>query len=224
MQGFPIGPQPGPPDSDDRSGTQAPPVRSRNPSRRAGAGVERISVSMAETAPDIPGRVRPFALLASACVALGLAGCVAAAPRPRAGDEPPSPDDPAATIAALVESHNLERTTSGRRPLAVNEALTAAAQAHADDMAARRRMSHRGSDGSSPFRRMGRAGYRYERAGENVAAGQRSVAEVMRAWMNSPGHRRNVLGKFTEIGAGRATDERGTPYWCVTFGTPAPRD
>jgi uncharacterized protein YkwD len=68
---------------------------------------------------------------------------------------------------------------------------------------------------------MERAGYRFERAGENVAAGQPTVESVMAAWMRSPGHRRNVLGKFSEIGAGVATDRNGTPYWCVTFGNPA---
>ena len=81
-------------------------------------------------------------------------------------------------------------------------------------------MSHRGSDGSSPFRRMASAGYRFERAGENVAAGQATLDALMGDWMGSPGHRRNILGKFTEIGAAYATDGSGTPYWCVTFGTP----
>jgi uncharacterized protein YkwD len=67
---------------------------------------------------------------------------------------------------------------------------------------------------------MARAGYAYQRAGENVACGQRSVAEVMSGWMRSPGHRKNILGKYTEIGAACAIDTAGTPYWCVTFGTP----
>src|SRR5262249_25809617 len=92
------------------------------------------------------------------------------------------------------------------------------------DMARRRRMSHRGRDGSTPFRRMERSGYRYLRAGENVARGQTGVDEVMSGWMSSPGHRRNILGKFTEIGAGYATDAGGTPYWCVPCGPPMRRE
>ena len=131
------------------------------------------------------------------------------------------PADPSRTSAGLVEAHNDERARRGLPPLVPDERLDAAAQEHAEDMAARRRMSHRGSDGSSPFRRMERSDYRFRRAAENVAAGQRSVAEVMNDWMRSPGHRRNVLGNFTGIGTGHATDTSGTPYWCVTFGTPA---
>ncbi len=88
-------------------------------------------------------------------------------------------------------------------------------------MAARSWMSHRGGDGSSPFTRIKRAGYDYEKAGENVAAGQTTVDEVMRSWLLSPGHRLNVLGRYSEIGMGYAIDKTGTPYWCVTFGTPA---
>src|SRR5437899_568998 len=73
------------------------------------------------------------------------------------------------------------------------------------------------------FPRMARAGYRYERAGENVARGQRTLDAVMTAWLTSPGHRRNLLGEYSEIGAAYATDEAGIPYWCVTFGTPLMR-
>jgi uncharacterized protein YkwD len=67
-------------------------------------------------------------------------------------------------------------------------------------------------------------GYEFRRAGENVAAGQTTVEELMRDWMHSPGHRRNILGKFTEMGASGATDRSGNPYWCVTFGEPAGHD
>jgi uncharacterized protein YkwD len=170
----------------------------------------------------------PLILAAVVLAAAGLAaGCVAYAPRPRPGPVPPVERagalDSTEVTEALARAHNRERTRAGRPPLVVSEALTAAARRHADDMAARRRMSHRGSDGSSPFRRMEREGYVFERAAENVAAGQRSTAEVMAAWMASPGHRRNVLGKYDELGAACATDEAGTPYWCVTFGTAAPR-
>lgn len=146
---------------------------------------------------------------------IGTAGCVSVAPRPA----PPAAST-AEAFAGLVEAHNRERARKGLPPLAVNDRLTAAAQGHADDMAAHRRMSHRGGDGSSPFRRMSRAGYSYQSAGENVAYGQRSVGAVMSDWMRSSGHRRNILGKFSEIGAAYATDAHGTAYWCVTFGTP----
>jgi uncharacterized protein YkwD len=80
-------------------------------------------------------------------------------------------------------------------------------------------MSHTGSDGSSPFDRMKRYGYNYRWAGENVAAGQSSPQDAMRSWMNSSGHRKNILnGKFRDIGVGYARGGRYGHYWTQTFG------
>jgi uncharacterized protein YkwD len=124
---------------------------------------------------------------------------------------------------ALVEAHNRVRAAHRRPPLVVSAPLEAAAREHALDMAKHRWMSHRGSDFSSPFRRMAAHGYAYRRAGENVAAGYASVDSVMRGWMFSPGHCANILGRFTEIGAACATATNGTRYWCVTFGAPEGR-
>jgi uncharacterized protein YkwD len=84
-------------------------------------------------------------------------------------------------------------------------------------------MTHEGSDGSTPAQRVERQGYHYFATGENVALGQASVAEVMDSWMNSPHHRRNILGDFTEIGAALAEDADGRPYWAVDFGRPIPQ-
>jgi uncharacterized protein YkwD len=162
-------------------------------------------------------RTTSWALFASTLI--GSAGCVAVAPR-EAG---PARTDPAEAFAGLVEEHNRVRGRAGLPPLEVSDRLNDVARRHADDMAARRRMSHRGGDGSSPFRRMDRAGYRYERAAENIAYGQRTLDALMADWMTSPGHKRNILGSYTEIGAAYATDADGTPYWCVTFGTPTRR-
>jgi uncharacterized protein YkwD len=173
--------------------------------------------------PDLTRIVPRLALSAAVCASACVAGCAAPPTRPGRASAGPGPVrlEPSEAQAALVEAHNRPRLRAGLPPLAVNDALSLAAQRHADEMAARRRMAHRGVDGSSPFRRMRQAGYAYSRAGENVAAGQATVAEVMAGWMASPGHRRNILGKFTEVGTGYAIDAAGTPYWCVTFGTPA---
>jgi len=157
--------------------------------------------------------------LAALAAAGGLLGCTSSAPRRPADAR--TVRTSGGGVAGLVEAHNRERARRRLPPLVPGDALNAAARDHAADWAARRRMSHRGGDGSSPFRRIERAGYSYARAGENVAAGQRTTGEVMADWMRSPGHRRNVLGNFSEIGAAYATDRNGTPYWCVTFGTPA---
>lgn len=191
-------------------------------------GSEQTRVATHVPSPPRNVLARTLALSAAAWVSFGIAGCAAPPPRSRVGGEVrvenPDAADSAEMLDALVAAHNRVRESAGLAPLAVSDRLAATAQGHADDMAGRRRMSHRGGDGSSPFRRMEAAGYRYQRAGENVAQGQRSVADVMASWMASPGHKRNILGKFTEIGAGRATDENGTPYWCVTFGAPWRRE
>ncbi len=123
----------------------------------------------------------------------------------------------------IVEAHNALRTDAKLKKVTSNRKLTAAAQAHAEDMAARHKMSHTGGDGSSSSERVKARGYRYFRAGENVAAGRFTAERVMKGWMDSPGHRRNILGGYSEIGVGYAVDESGTGYWCVTFGLPASR-
>ena len=141
---------------------------------------------------------------------------------PGAGTRPrvaPDATDPAEVVR---EAHNLERGRRHLAPLVLDARLCRAAQAHADDMVRRRKMSHRGGDGSSPFDRMKQAGYSFQAAAENVAYGQTSIAAVMTAWMHSSGHRRNILGAYRELGVGHATDSAGVPYWCVTFGTPDP--
>ncbi|MFO0907572.1 MAG: CAP domain-containing protein [Isosphaeraceae bacterium] len=150
-----------------------------------------------------------------ACV---LAGCVTVVPRPRSRASQ-SPEAIAKAYSGLIPAHNDIRSGRGRTPLVSDARLMRCAQDHADDMAQRRRMSHRGGDGSSPFQRMSRAGFQLSSAAENVAAGQLTLDELMGDWMRSPGHRRNILGAFTAIGTGYAIDGNGTPYWCVTFGT-----
>src|SRR4051812_7647864 len=112
--------------------------------------------------------MRNAALTAIALTSIATAGCVAPAPRPGPRPAAPSPST-AEAFAGLVAAHNRQRGRAGLPPLAESERLTAVAQGHADDMAAHRRMSHRGSDGSSPFRRMARAGCSFRSAGENVA-------------------------------------------------------
>jgi uncharacterized protein YkwD len=115
----------------------------------------------------------------------------------------------------LLESHNRERLSRGLPSVVASERLMAAAQKHADWMRSRRRMSHRGAGFSSPAQRVTAEGYRFTSVSENIAAGQTSAAQVMRSWMNSRGHRNNILGRNREIGLGRAGN-----YWCVVFGTP----
>ncbi|WP_235433275.1 CAP domain-containing protein [Protofrankia coriariae] len=100
--------------------------------------------------------------------------------------------------------------------------LLLAAQWHSEDMAANSYMDHVSLDGRTMTDRATASGYRYRMLGENVAAGQNSPAEVMDGWMNSPGHRRNILnGEFTQIGVGYARGGSYGIYWTQVFGTPA---
>ena len=88
-------------------------------------------------------------------------------------------------------------------------------------MAAHGKMTHKGSDGSSAMKRILATGYNYRRAGENVATGNFTVDGLMKGWMDSAHHKRNILGSFSQIGVACATGENGKRYWCVTFGLPA---
>src|SRR5205814_8113303 len=88
------------------------------------------------------------------------------------------------------------------------------------DGAARHYFDHTTPEGVSFAKRITDAGYRWSAAAENIAAGQQTPAKVMEAWMNSPGHRANILNcGYVNIGIGLAVGGR-TPYWTQDFGTP----
>ncbi|OWZ00069.1 SCP-like extracellular protein [Phytophthora megakarya] len=122
--------------------------------------------------------------------------------------------------AAMLASVNVQRAAQGLRPLCINTKLMAASKRHSDDMAAKNYMSHTGSDGSTMSQRITATGYKWNRIAENVAAGQRNVAAVMTSWMNSPGHRANILGDYTMFGTAYAYSSTSTykHYWTQNFG------
>lgn len=107
--------------------------------------------------------------------------------------------------AALVSLTNDARAEAGRGGLVENATLKLAAQAKANDMAQRGYFSHLGPDGKEPWVWMHEAGYDYAYAGENLAAHFYDSSDVVRAWLNSPSHRENVLrANYKEIGIGIA--------------------
>jgi uncharacterized protein YkwD len=169
------------------------------------------------------GRPSFYRLATIAALASGAVSCVAPRSTPPPSPRSAEPSEAPGLSEQLVKAHNARRAKASLPPLFPNPLLDAAAAAHAGEMADRRKMSHRGSDGSSPFDRIDRQGYRYRAAGENVAYGFDDVDSVMAGWMKSPGHRRNILGHYSEIGVGRAIAKDGAAYWCVTFGTPLDR-
>jgi uncharacterized protein YkwD len=88
-------------------------------------------------------------------------------------------------------------------------------------MAKNNYFSHTSLDGTQFADRISRAGYQWRGAGENIAKGQRTPADVMNAWMNSSGHRANILNcGFRDLGVGLAYDAKKTPLWTQDFGTP----
>ncbi|MFJ8490103.1 CAP domain-containing protein [Streptomyces sp. NPDC094038] len=144
-----------------------------------------------------------------------------AVPKPSSTPSPSSTPKATATasgvVARVVELVNAERSKVGCSALTLNTTLTKVAQAHSEDMALHRNMSHTGSDGSSPGDRITGAGYTWSAYGENVAYGYASPEQVMAAWMASPGHKANILNcTFKEIGVGLAQPDS---YWTQDFGT-----
>jgi uncharacterized protein YkwD/stress response protein SCP2 len=132
---------------------------------------------------------------------------------------PLTPDGLSRTAAEVVALTNAARGRAGLPSLAVDPPLTAAAQAHCADMVARDFYSHTAPDGTQPWDRAAAAGCRRRRIGENIACGQRSPAEVVEGWMNSPSHRANILGRdFTHLGIGFSGGGRAGTYWTQLFG------
>ncbi|MFF7340138.1 sigma-70 family RNA polymerase sigma factor [Streptomyces sp. NPDC008163] len=137
------------------------------------------------------------------------------ATRPAPAQPAPSPPSDAEQVLALV---NTERAKEGCTPVTGNDELTTAAQRHSEDMAAHDYFSHTSQDGSGPGERITAAGYRWSTYGENIAKGQRTPADVMNSWMNSPGHRANILNcSFKELGVG-IQDSPGGIVWTQDFG------
>jgi uncharacterized protein YkwD len=120
----------------------------------------------------------------------------------------------AAQVLSLV---NEERAKVGCSPVAANSALTDLAQSYSEDMAARGFFDHTDPDGRTPWDRAEKAGIS-NLGGENIARGQADAAAVMDAWMNSPGHRANILNcDFKTLGVGVEFGSGG-PWWTQNFG------
>src|SRR5437870_2005497 len=121
----------------------------------------------------------------------------------------------------LFQRVNEARAQESLDPLVPAPELDRAAQKHSQAMADGQFFSHTGKDGSTPWDRILREGYRFLLAAENIAYGFPTPQDVTAAWMNSPGHRGNILSKtFDEIGIGVAiqADGSGPIYWTLDFG------
>ena len=192
--------------------TSATPVHRTTPSRRATTASRRT----ATTQPRPPSTERR--------------AYTPRVPSPRPSPSPTRSSAPPAAAAGagmtaaeaeVLRLVNAQRSVHGCGALASNAVLLAVARAHSADMATKGYFDHTSPDGRSPFDRMRAAGYRGNLMGENIAAGQRTAAAVMTAWMNSPGHRANILNcGYKVIGIGVAT-RSSSPYgiyWTQDFG------
>ncbi|MEU3249467.1 CAP domain-containing protein [Streptomyces sp. NPDC006997] len=137
-----------------------------------------------------------------------------------------TPEQPSAPVtvsreeaaeAEVLKLVNQERAQAGCSPVAANSALASLAGAFSADMAARDFFDHTDPGGATPWDRAEAAGIA-DLGGENIARGQADAAAVMDAWMNSPGHRANILNcDFTTLGVGVQFGEGG-PWWTQNFG------
>jgi uncharacterized YkwD family protein len=115
----------------------------------------------------------------------------------------------------VVDLTNQQRAKSGLPALKVDLSLSKVAREKSSDMQKNNYFSHTSPSYGSPFDMMKKFGITYKTAGENIAKGQRSPEEVVNAWMNSSGHRKNILSSnFTHIGVGHVANGN---YWTQQF-------
>lgn len=141
-----------------------------------------------------------YLMILAACALAGCQPAPVAPTTPRAEAIAAPVVLPAGSMVSLL---NAQRAAQGQNAVVENRRLSRAALDHAEDMVRNDYFSHDGQNGSSFSDRARAAGYNCA-AAENIASGQRSEADVVTAWMNSSGHRRNILlGDATEFGIGR---------------------
>ncbi|MEA3319239.1 MAG: CAP domain-containing protein [Bacillota bacterium] len=138
---------------------------------------------------------------------------------PQQNPEKPATEQAAGAVSEfekkVVELTNAEREKQGLAPLKLDEELSKVAKEKSKDMQQNNYFSHNSPTYGSPFDMMKQFGVEYRTAGENIAQGQQSPEEVVNAWMNSEGHRANIMNEnFTHIGVGHV--EEGN-YWTQMF-------
>lgn len=131
----------------------------------------------------------------------------------------PAPDHAVTGQAeAVLLLVNQERKKQGLKELTLSKQLTSIATLKSKDMAEKNYFSHTSPTYGTPFQMLQKYGVSYRSAGENIAAGQRTAQEVMNSWMNSSGHRANILNSsYTELGVGYYVGGSYGVYWTQTF-------
>jgi uncharacterized protein YkwD len=130
-------------------------------------------------------------------------------------------------VAQMLDALNLRRGAERCPPVALEPRLAASAQGHADEIAARREVSHRSADGSTLEQRLERVGYPFQRRSETIAVSSDASAEaVVDRWLDEPldgPHRSSVMNcLYQDVGIGVAWTDAGIIYWVVDYGQPSP--
>ncbi|MFE2944815.1 CAP domain-containing protein [Streptomyces sp. NPDC059255] len=230
----------GAPELQQQGGTSADPTRDARvePSRSAErtTGPEKKPASPSSAAPSSPTRAttapappKPKTEAPSKETESG--GSAGSAGSPAQEDKAPAPAPtqstdraaeqpqtaPSSAASAVLSLVNKERAKAGCAALKSDASLNALAQSFSEDMAARGFFDHTDPDGDSPWDRAEQAGVK-NLGGENIARGQATAEAVMDSWMNSEGHRANILNcDYTRLGVGVHTGSGG-PWWTQNFG------
>lgn len=134
------------------------------------------------------------------------------------GDNKVEQSAPSTEAEAVLNLVNDERAKAGLKPLKMSEELRSIANLKAKDMADNNYFSHTSPTYGSPFQMLQDFGVHYSAAGENIAAGQKTPQEVMNAWLNSSGHRANILNaNFDTLGVGVYHGGTYGVYWVQEF-------
>ncbi|WP_433367672.1 CAP domain-containing protein [Actinoplanes sp. CA-142083] len=163
---------------------------------------------------------RLVAIAALAAIPTLFAAPAFAAEAPRKASATPSAEVMTGYENEVVRLTNVQRTAKGCKALRIDERLRTAARAHSTDMVTRNFFSHTGSNGSNFVAREAAAGYPSRGASaENIAWGYPAPKDVVTGWMNSPGHRANILNcGSVAVGVGLAYNKSGAAYWTQDFG------
>lgn len=118
----------------------------------------------------------------------------------------------------VIRLVNAERNKAGLSSLTTDSNLTSVARTKSQDFINNNYFSHNSPTYGTPFEMLTTMGIKYSAAAENIASGQKTAAEVMNSWMNSSGHKANILNSnFNKIGVGVAKANNGNLYWTQLF-------
>jgi len=196
--------------------TSAAPTTATTMAPTAAPAADQTSSSDQPTGETTPGSTAMTAAPSTQAPAGPAAPTTAAPGTPAPTTAPSGSGDARSFEQQVLDLTNAERRKAGCPDLASNAKLRAAALAHSTDMATQGYFSHTGADGSSMSARVEREGYAWRALAENIAAGYRTPQAVVTGWMNSSGHRANILNcGLTEIGVGFHDY-----HWTQDFGSP----